>query len=192
MPFGLDSLITVTPAATMGVLLSRWAVHLAGDMEVRDGQPTPGFQHAFAVWITALFGGNVISRIMTKSAGDYFKVAALGFGGDLFLRKWFLSDSSWARDNLYLDGLGAAHRPGAYGRRPGLGQGHSRTWTDAMGNRYVWTSRGWQLSGGMGATYTRSPLMGAGGNGSVGSLMRQSPLANAPPARSGGSSFGYS
>lgn len=191
--FGIESLISITPAATMGTLLSRWAVQLAGDMQVRDGQAVPGFQHAFAIWITAIFGGNVLSRMTSKAQGDYFKVAALGFGGDLFLRNWFLKDSQWARDNLYLDGMGSAHRPGAYGRRPGLGQGGQRTFTDAVGNRYVWTSRGWQLSGasGVGATYTRSPLMGARSSGNMGSLMEQSPL-NAPPAQSGGSSFGYS
>lgn len=193
--FGLDTLVTTMPPATAGVLFSRWAVSMAGDMEVRDGQPVPGLRHAFAVWITALFGGNVLGRVMSKSAGDYFKVAALGFGGDLFLRKWFLADSTWANNHLYLDGsLGNASRSAAYGRRPGLGQGASRTWTDAVGNRYVWTSRGWQLSGGMGALYTRSPLMGPGqqATGNMGALMERSPLAGGDGARSGGSSFGYS
>ena len=96
------------PAATGGVWAGRWATKLAGDFEPNDkGIPEPGFKHAVAIALAASVGGDMIGNILgSPSKGEYARIACLGFGGDLFLRKRFMRDSEFVSENLSLAGIG--------------------------------------------------------------------------------------
>jgi hypothetical protein len=94
-----DSAIDIIPAATAGVIAARWAVKLAGELP----DDKPGIAHAIAVYLAAVFGGDLIGSLLGSSTkANYAMIGALGFGGDLFTRKVFLSESDWAKENLYL------------------------------------------------------------------------------------------
>lgn len=109
--FDTDALMSTLPSATGGVLLSRWAVKQAGDFELtgpKDAQYlAPGWKHALAIWVAATYGSELVGNILGSSAkGEYARIAALGYGGDLFFRTRFARDSEWSQENLNLDGLG--------------------------------------------------------------------------------------
>lgn len=153
--FDLDGLIDTVPSATAGVWAARWATKQAGEFE--NGQP--GIKHAIAIWAAAHFGGQMIGQLFGSHAkGEFARIAALGFGGDLFARLRFMKDSKFMQQNLSLAGFddpetldGADDVPnysdGAdlNGFEQGSALGDS--FTDAMGNQYVQTAQGWALAG---------------------------------------------
>lgn len=106
--FDMDALMDVVPAATGGVWLGRWGVKLAGEFEPNsEGIPEPGLKHAFAILIAANMGGDMLGNMLGSAAkGEYARIACLGFGGDMFLRKRFMRDSAFVNENLSLEGIG--------------------------------------------------------------------------------------
>jgi hypothetical protein len=146
--FDFDNLVDTLPAATGGVFAARYATKMAGDFE--DGKP--GIKHAIAIWIAAQFGGKMLGDLLGSSAkGEYARIAALGFGGDLFARTRFLEKNEWVQKNLSLAGVDADavydYSEGAdlNGFQSGSQLGDS--FVDAVGNRYVQTAQGWALAG---------------------------------------------
>lgn len=152
--FDVDDLMEKLPPATLGVMLARWAIKLAGPMEVTpEGNEKPGWKHAIFAYIAAAWGSDFVGQLWGGDrSADYAEIAAYGYMGDLFLREFVFDKSdSWYRQNLY---LGADRRSPAgspYGRQY-MGQTPTgTTFTDATGRTYVKGPRGWQLAGGGGA-----------------------------------------
>jgi hypothetical protein len=144
--FDIDHLVDTIPAATGGVWAARWATKLAGPMEA--GQP--GLKHAIAIWIAAHFGGQMIGQLFGSTAkGEFARIGALAFGGDLFLRLRFMKESAWMQQNLTLQGVDDVpdYSEGSdlNGFQDGTQLGDS--FVDAMGNQYVQTAQGWALAG---------------------------------------------
>lgn len=141
-------LVTILPAATGGVAMARAATKLAGDME--NGEP--GWKHALALWLAANLGGQLLSTVTrSQAAGSYAKIAALGFGGDLFLRKRFLKDNKFVKEHLYLDGVdddSDGDDDGVSGFQTASALGAE--FVDTAGNKYVQTAQGWALAGTVG------------------------------------------
>jgi len=142
--FDLDGLMDTIPSATGGVWAARYAVKLAGPFEA--GQP--GISHAIAIWLAAHFGGQLIGQVFgSPQKGEFARIAALGFGGDLFLRKRFLKDSKWAAEHIMLDGVddysSEQEQLNGFENSNQLGD----SFTDAVGNQYVQTAQGWALAG---------------------------------------------
>ena len=144
--FSLEQITEIAPAGAGGIFFARWAVKAAGEME--DGEP--GFEHAIAIMLAANIGGNIIGQILGDSRkADYARISALGWGGDLFLRKRFLKDSDWMNENLYLDGYDDdddeedddVGRTGAFTDTSALGNLQIRQ--DNMGNKFVLTQGGY-------------------------------------------------
>lgn len=153
-PLGLEHLMDTIPSATAGVWAARWAVKMAGPMEDK-GQP--GIKHALAIWLASHLGSSLIGTVFGSSAkGEFARIAALGFGGDLFLRKRFLTENEFVQKNLYLEGVDADDVPdysehvdlNGFQQQSALGD----SFTDAAGNTYVQTEQGWALAG-MGETF---------------------------------------
>lgn len=152
-PFGLERVMDTLPAATAGVWAARWAVKMAGPMDAEG----PGIKHALAIWLASQFGSGLIGSTFGSSAkSEYARIAALGFGGDLFMRKRFLKDNAFVKENLYLDGVDSDDVPNysdgadlnGFQNQSALGD----SFTDAAGNTYVQTEQGWALAG-MGETF---------------------------------------
>lgn len=152
-PFGfnLSSITDTLPAATVGIWAARWAVKMAGPME--NGEP--GIKHALACWLASSVGSGIIASVFGSHAkGEYARITALGFGGDLFARKRFLKGNKFVTDNLYLEGVDDVpdYSEGAdlngFQQQSALGD----SFTDAAGNTYVQTEQGWALAG-MGETF---------------------------------------
>lgn len=147
--FDLDYLMDTVPAATLGVWLARWAIKMAGPLELdAAGNKRPGIKHGIFAYLAARFGGDMIGNFFgAERAGDVSQIAAYGYLGDLWARTYFFTEpDSWYRQNLY---LGAGDYPGPYGKQY-LGQGQAQqgtTFADATGRRYVKGPRGWQLAG---------------------------------------------
>jgi len=150
--FDIDHLIDTVPAATGGVWAARWATKLAGPME--EGEPS--LKHAIAIWIAAHFGGQMIGQLFGSSAkGEYARIGALAFGGDMFLRLRFMKESKWMKENLTLGGvdeMGDAYDVPDYSEGSDLngfqdGTALGDSFVDAMGNQYVQTAQGWALAG---------------------------------------------
>lgn len=173
--FDLDNLMETMPAATVGSLAARWATGLAGPLD--DGKP--GIKHAIAIWIASHFGAQMVGQLFGSSAkGEYARIGAIAFGGDLFARKHLLAESEWATKNLYLGD--EAYMVPDYSEGADL-NGFEQTsalgdsFMDAMGNRYVQTAQGWALAGagGMGAQVVQGEdgqlyqLMGDGSGGEL-------------------------
>lgn len=139
-----DRVIDQAPAATLGVLAARWLIKFAGPFEgsaaglaaggTTGGAPAPGVKHALAIMIGSKIAGDMIDGFM-PGKGHLAEIAALGFGGDLFLRKRFLANSPWMSQNLYMDGFEMDSQ---------IGQD---SFTDATGQQYVRTPTGWALAG---------------------------------------------
>lgn len=171
--FDFDSLTDTLPSATAGVWAARWAVNQAGDMEGDE----PGIKHALAIWLAASFGSEIIGQVFGSAhKGEFARIAALGWGGDLFARKRFFKDSKWVKENLYLAGVDEADDTYQYGAQEGgdLNGFQSQSalgdsFVDAVGNQYTRTPAGWALSGaGMGAQLMQDAegnvyQLGAGG-----------------------------
>jgi hypothetical protein len=141
-PIGLGDIFNVMPAATAGVWAARWAVQQAGEFE--DGEP--GFKHAIAIYLAASFGSDLIGSMFGGNRGAFAAIAALGFGGDLFLRKRFLKDSKWVGENISLQGVDDT-ATNLYARGATYDGMGADSFTDAVGNRYVQTAQGWALAG---------------------------------------------
>jgi hypothetical protein len=131
-----DRAIEVAPPATLGVLIARWLTKFAGPFEgTVGGVPAqPGIKHALALLVGSKIGADIIDGFM-PGKGHIAEIAALGFGGDLFLRKRFMRDSRWMQENLYLEGFDMDSQIGA------------DTFVDATGQTYVRTANGWALAG---------------------------------------------
>lgn len=132
--------VEIIPAGCLGIGASRWAVKQAGEFVTVPGiaEPAPDFKHAFAIYLAATFGADLIGNILgSKAKAQIAKIAAFSWGGDLFVRKRFFADNAWMRENLY---MGAMVETSALGEE----------FVDAAGNRYVKTPQGWQLAGGFG------------------------------------------
>jgi hypothetical protein len=171
-----DEYMRVIPPATLGVVAGRFSVKLGGEFE--DGEP--GLKHAVAGVIGVNIGANMIGNFFKDSRADEYAYAAgLGYLGELFLRKRFLSDSKWYVDNVslegdyesgpsmhgetydqYMEGLGT-HDAGDVLELPsgqvvqvlaGMGQ---EQFTTAQGHRWVRTATGWQMAGN-GGGYNRA------------------------------------
>lgn len=138
--FDLDTYTRTLPAATAGVTVARWAVNLAGPFEPdAQGIPVPGFKHAIAIMVATQFGGTFIGNLLGgRREIDIAQIAAIGYGGDLFLRKRIMRDSPWYTENISLEGDEWADTVDE-----GMG---ADTYTDPAGNKYVRTPTGWQLS----------------------------------------------
>lgn len=152
---GLLSQVTETmPAATGGVWAARWAVKMAGPFENNE----PGIKHALAIWLASALGAQVLSSVFRSPAkGEYARIAALGFGGDLFMRKRFMAGNRWVGENLYLDGVDDMDSTPDYSEGQDINGFQQQsalgdTFTDATGNTYVRTAQGWALAG-MGETF---------------------------------------
>jgi hypothetical protein len=151
--FDIDSVTDTLPAATGGIWAARWAVNMAGPMDAGEKKDEPGIKHALAIWLAASFGGQLIGQVFGSSAkGDFARIAALGWGGDLFMRKRFLRDNEWVNKNLTLAGVddpddvwGYAEEGEVSGFQAQSALGDS--FVDAVGNRYVKTAQGWALAG---------------------------------------------
>ena len=150
--FDVDQLMDTIPAATGGVWAARWAAKIAGPMENNE----PGIKHAIAIWIAAHFGGQMIGQLLGSAhKGEFARIGALAFGGDLFLRLRFLKENKWMQQNLTLAGVDDADNVpdysegadlnGLHGFQDGTALGDS--FVDAMGNQYVQTANGWALAG---------------------------------------------
>jgi hypothetical protein len=187
---GLDDAIEILPAGTAGVWAARWAVAQAGEFE--DGEP--GFRHALAVWIAASFGADLIGSAFGQGKATIARIAALSWGGDMFMRNRFMKDSAWVKENISLKGVDDTTRRYAHGATyMGAGDG---PFVDAIGNRYVPTDQGWALAGDDGGQLVMDEsgnvfsLGGFEASSPIGGFESSSPIG-ALGSRSGESSFGY-
>lgn len=188
--FDMRDATEILPAATAGVWAGRWAVRQAGPFEpAADGTLEPGLKHAIAVWLAASLGGQLVGQLFgSQAAGTYAKVAALGYGGDLFLRMRFARESGFVQNQLSLQGF--------YEDSPiGDGMG-STSFTDGAGNTYVLGPDGqWQLSGlGELVEYGGQlySLEGQGTGARLAGFQSESALGLGRAYSNADSSFGYS
>lgn len=139
--FHIGELTSVVPAATGGVWAARWAVKQSGAWEPdASGALVPGIKQALAIYLAATFGGDMLGQLLgSEEKGRIAKIAAYGYGGDLFLRARFMRDSAFVQQNLSLQGMEQASAIGA------TGTGDS--YVDSSGNTWVATTQGWQLAG---------------------------------------------
>ena len=140
--FDMETYTRTLPAATAGIWFARWAVNLAGPFEPdAQGVPVPGFKHAIAIMVATEFGGKMVGQLLGgRREIDMAQIAAIGYGGDLFLRKRILRNSVWVQENISLEGDEEWE-----GTETGDELG-ADTYTDPAGNKYVRTGSGWQLS----------------------------------------------
>ena len=133
--------MSVLPAGILGIWAGRWACKQAGPFETTPGAPgtlQPGFSHAIAIYLAAEFGSGLIGSILgDASRATIAKIACLSYGGDLFMRRRFMMDSKFVKENLSLEGE-ALGNPAS---------NPAETFVDAAGNRYIKTASGWQLAG---------------------------------------------
>jgi hypothetical protein len=187
---GLDDAIEILPAGTAGVWAARWAVAQAGEFE--DGEP--GFKHALAVWIAASFGADLIGSAFGQGKATIARIAALSWGGDMFMRQRFMKDSKWVKENISLKGVDDTTKRYARGSSY-MGDGGG-PFVDALGNRYVNTDQGWALAGDDGGQLVQDEhgnvfsLGGFQSSSPIGGFESSSPIG-ALGSRSGESSFGY-
>lgn len=151
--FDIDQVTDTLPAATGGIWAARWAVNMAGPMDAGEKKDEPGIKHALAIWLAASFGGQLIGQVFgSAQKGEFARIAALGWGGDLFLRKRFLRDNEWVNKNLTLAGVDDPDDVWNYSEGQDLNGFQSQSalgdsFVDAVGNRYVRTAQGWALAG---------------------------------------------
>lgn len=140
--FSMAELTSIVPAATAGVIASRWAVKQSGAWEPgAGGQLEPGIKQALAIYLAATVGSDMIAQLLgSEEKGRYAKIAAFGYGGDLFLRTRFMRDSQFFQNNLSLQGMEATSMIGAANPM-------QSTWVDGQGQTWLMTNQGWQLAG---------------------------------------------
>ncbi len=195
----MHDMTEVVPAATGGIWAARYALRQAGAFEPDSkGVLEPGIKHAIAIYLAATMGSQLIGSVLGGNKADIAKIAALGFGGDLFLRTRFLKDSEFVRNQLSLQGMGddddaegyyVPDEMAGFQEQSPLGS----SMVDAFGNQYVSTPEGWQLSGpgdvvvdDAGNLYQ----LGQHGGARLAGFAQQSPLGSVRPSND--SSFGYS
>jgi hypothetical protein len=200
--FDMDEITETVPAATAGIWAARFAVRQAGNFEAGSGGvPEPGIKHALAIWAAAHFGSGIIGDLLgSPEKGRMARIAAFGYGGDLFLRERFMRDSKFVAENISLKGIDD-EESGDY--VAGMG---APTMVDAWGNKYVSTPAGWQLSGDEDVQYVQDAAGnlyalsgGDAGGARLAGFETQSPIAGFATQSpisgnfgAGGSSFGYS
>lgn len=198
----MSDVTEILPAATGGIWLSRFALKQAGPYEADSkGVLEPGIKHALAIYLAATLGSSLIGSVLGSGKESIAKIAALGFGGDLFLRTRFMKDSEFVKNNLSLQGMGyddaevveGYYVPDGVSGFQATSPIGAGSMVDAFGNTFVSTPQGWQLQGAddlyMAQDGTVYQLSG-GGNARLGGFARTSPIGG---ARSGSksSSFGY-
>lgn len=190
--FDFDSIMDVVPSATGGVWLGRWGVKLAGKFEDNaDGIPEPGLKHAIAILIAANMGGDMLGNMMGSSAkGDYARIACLGFGGDLFMRKRFMRDSDFVRENLSLEGVGYSDGDGAYNQQPTQMAGFQQTSQLGANGEHLMIGPDGQLYHMPNADMQAPPNYDTIRQ-QVSGFSRTSSLGMAPASSNQNSSFGY-
>jgi hypothetical protein len=146
--FDMDYLTETVPAATAGVLSARWGAKMGGAFEEMkttvNGQPVsysaPGLKHAVAIVIASHIGGSVVDSMLGHGKGAIAKIAALGYGGDLFVQKRFFRDNEWMKENLLsgVDDDDAENGVGAFENRSTIGQDAAPQFVQAPdGNVYA-------------------------------------------------------
>jgi|SRR5690349_282898 len=209
--FGLGQLVDIVPAGTAGVMGARFALRQVAPMAPGE---KPGIWQAVALYLGAHATGAIISHLFrSPSKGLYAKIGALSFGGDLFARTRIFANSEWVRNNLSLAGLGYDDEEDSteyydegevngFQSQSALGE----EFTDAGGNTWMATDRGWALAGvgasgdlvrdDQGNLYQLSGGMGLDSGPGAGSRLagfQQQSALGAPRAYSNpNSSFGYS
>lgn len=139
--FDIDRMLGIIPAGVGGIQAARWAVKLAGPFEVGGAgrSDKPGIKHGIAIALAAHFGGAMLGDLLgDPDKGAIAEIAALSWGGDLFLHRAYLDNpapDSFTARNLYLGGADTDRQLGA------------DDFIDATGNRYTRTPQGWQLAG---------------------------------------------
>jgi hypothetical protein len=199
-----NDLFRIIPSATAGVVAARFALKQAGAFEpASDGVLEPGIKHAAAVLIAAEVGGRLLGMFMGSGAGDAARIAALGFGGDLFLRARFMRNSDIVRNHLSLQGMGAEEplyvdsqgnifQLNGFQNESALGD----TYVDSQGNVFEATAEGWSLQG-LGQQFVQTEdgrlyqLNGASSGAVLDGFQNESALGFRPASPSNGSSFGY-
>lgn len=138
--FSFNDLMRDVPAATAGVFMARWALKQSGEWEpASDGTLEPGLKQALAIWLAAHVGSDLLGNVFgSPEKARIAQIAALGYGGDLFLLRRFMRDSQFVQQNLSLQGMEATSA---------IGQLGADTYTDGQGNTWVATAQGWQLAG---------------------------------------------
>lgn len=205
-------LVRTIPAATGGVMAARFAVRQAGAFEPgKDGVLEPGAKHAVAILIAAELAGRLLGEV-NGAAGDAARIAALGFGGDLFLRTRFMRDSALIRDHISLQGMGAEEQlyvddSGQLFQLSGGGaalagfQNESAlgdSYVDSAGNVFMATPQGWALAGQLGEHFVQTEdgrlyqMSGASDGAVLDGFQNESALGLPPAYANGSSSFGYS
>ena len=102
--FDLENITDKLPACTAGVMLTRYALKMAGpfEMDATTKRAVPGIKHAIACVLAAHFGSGIVSSMLGASKGPLAEAAAIGFAGDMFARTRLLDSSEWAQQNLFL------------------------------------------------------------------------------------------
>lgn len=144
--FDMDYLTETVPAATGGVMAARWGAKMAGDFEevksTVNGQPVtyraPGLKHAVGIVVAAHIGASVADSVLGPGKGTLAKIAALGYGGDLFVQKRFFRDNEWMRDNLLsgVDDDDQGDDVGAFENRSAIGDDAPQLVQGPDGNVY--------------------------------------------------------
>ena len=145
----METYTKIVPAGIAGIWLARWAVKMAGPFEPdAKGTPVPGFKHAIAIALAAQVGAPLVGNVFGgKEVVDVAQIAALSWGGDMFMMKRFMTESTWMTENLYLGDYEDEYENDEY--EEGVEYDEelgADTFTDAAGNKYVRTSGGWALA----------------------------------------------
>lgn len=211
-------LMEIVPAGTLGITAARFGVKASGawspsGSEGAPGALQPGFAQALGIFLAAHVSSTLVSTLFRSTrAGDVAKIAALSYGGDLFIRTRFLKDSAFYRNNFSLAGLGEDDMEEAAGEYDdqGLIDGFQdasvlgESFEDSSGDVYHSGDRGWALAG-MGldsgpGSGSRLAGMGADSQYAVGNdgtlyqlsgFQPQSALGATPARANSSSSFGY-
>jgi len=162
--FDLDAITDTVPAATGGIWAARWATKMAGPFEPDSaGVLEPGIKHAIAIAIAASFGGDLIGDLLgSAQKGEYARISALGWGGDLFARMRFFRDSQFVNEQFFLGEVDADYYDGDEDDDGGEVDGFAaqsplgavNTYTDATGQQWRFVpDRGWEPLSGVGAQF---------------------------------------
>lgn len=192
----LHQLFEVMPSATIGIMASRFAVKQFGEFEPDPkGSPQPTLWHALAVLLAANVSNVVMGSLFGGASGAYSAIAALGYGGDMFLRQRFLRGNVWMLQNMSMAGLEEDYE---YPQLEGFQQQSPLgSFVAADGNTYVASGNGsWQLAGlgsqiVQGEDGTLYEMSGPGDGAVLAGFQQQSALGFVPASSNPNSSFGY-
>lgn len=157
--FDVDRVMAIAPAAGLGVWAIRWALKMAGELELKEVTdpktgvvvkvPVPGIKHAIAGVVAANLGSGMIGQFFNDSRkGEYAEIAGLGFLTDLFARTRLFDDSEWVRNNLLLMGVDDAQAPQLMsGLQETSSLGDAQYFQDEAGNVFMLEAGGGDMSG---------------------------------------------